>query len=396
MVGFEYCSPTKIVFGKDAEKKVGKLVKEQGCKKVLVHYGGHSAKASGLLDRVFASLEEAGVDYCELGGVVPNPHLSKVYEGIELAKKEGVDFLLAVGGGSVIDSSKAIAYGIANPDVDDVWKFYAGEETPKACAPVGAILTIAAAGSETSNSSVITNEDGWLKRGLGSELCRPRFAIMNPELTYTLPAYQTASGGVDIMMHTMERYFQQEGYLDITNGIAESLLKTMVKYLPIAVEDPTNYRARAEIMWCGSLSHIDMTHLGGTRGDWSCHQIEHELGGMFDVAHGAGLGSVWASWARYVYKDLPSRFAEFATDVMGVEPGATEEETALKGMAAFEEFLRKIHMPTSLHELGVDPTEEEIEEMAYKCTFMGKRQIGAAGVRALGQEDIAAIYRMAL
>ena len=394
MLNFEHYAPTDIFFGKDTEKLVGELVKKQNCKKVLVHYGSNSAKKSGLLGRVFASLDEAGISYVSLGGVVPNPRLSKVYEGIELAKKENVDFLLAVGGGSVIDSSKAIAYAIANPDVEDVWEFYSGR-VPTACAPVGVILTISAAGSETSNSSVITKEEGWLKRSCNNDLGRPKFAIMNPELTYTLPAYQTASGAVDIMMHTMERYFQQHKPLDITDGMAEALLRDIIKYLPIALKDPTNYEARSEIMWCGSLSHVGLMNLGGTRGDWSCHQLEHELGGMFDVAHGAGLGAVWASWARYVYKDLTPRFARFATAVMGVEAGADDDETALRGIAAFEDFLASVGMPRSLTELGVQPTDEQIKELAYKCSWEGKRKIGGDGVRALDIADMEAIYRAA-
>ena len=393
MLNFEHYAPTDIFFGKDTEKMVGELVKKQNCKKVLVHYGSNSAKKSGLLDRVFASLDEAGISYVSLGGVVPNPRLSKVYEGIELAKKEGVDFLLAVGGGSAIDSAKGIAYGIANPD-DDVWDFYTGK-VPTKCAPVGVILTLSATGSETSNSSVVTKEEGWLKRSCNTDLGRPRFAIMNPELTYTLPAYQTASGAVDIMMHTMERYFQQEQLMDITFSMAEALLRDIMKYTPIALADPTNYEARAEIMWCGSLSHVGLMNLGGTRGDWSCHQIEHELGGMFDVAHGAGLGAVWASWARYVLKECPERFARFAINVMGVEAGADDEETALRGIAAYEDFLRSINMPTSLRELGVTPTDEQIKEMAYKCAWEGKRTIGGAGIKALDMNDIEAIYRAA-
>ena len=395
MVNFDYFSPTKIVFGKDTEKEVGRLVKEQGCKKVLVHYGSNSAKKSGLLDRIFDSLKEAGVDYVSLGGVVPNPRLSKVREGIALAKAEGVDFLLAVGGGSVIDSSKCIAYALANPDVD-VWKFYTREETPKACAPVGVVLTISAAGSETSNSSVITNEEGWLKRGCNNELSRPRFAIMNPELTYTLPAYQTASGATDILMHTMERYFQKNGPLSITMGMAEALLRNVIKFLPVALADPTNYEARAEIMWCGSLSHIGLMNLGGARGDWSCHQLEHELGGMFDVAHGAGLGAVWGSWARYVLDEAPDRFALFATRVMGVEPGADDKETALRGIEAFEAFLRSVGMPATITELGISPTDAQIDELAYKCTWENRRKIGTDGIKALDINDIVNIYKAAM
>ncbi|MBQ6395665.1 MAG: iron-containing alcohol dehydrogenase, partial [Atopobiaceae bacterium] len=380
MINFTYYTPTRIVFGKGAENNVGALIKEQGCKKVLVHYGSESAKRSGLLDRVFASLDDAGIDYVSLGGVVPNPRLSKAREGIELGRAEGVDFILAVGGGSVIDSSKCIGYGLANPDVD-VWEFYKKTATPTACLPVGVILTIAAAGSETSNSSVITNEDGWLKRGCNTDFSRPRFAIMDPELTYTLPAYQKASGSTDILMHTLERYFQQEDMLAISKGMSVALLKDVMKNAPIAIAEPENYEAHAEIMWCGSLSHINLMELGGTHGDWSCHQLEHELSGMFDVAHGAGLAAVWGSWARYVMESAPKRFADFAVDVMGVEPEEDELATGLKGIEAFEDYLRSVNMPTSIRELGIEPTDEQIHELAVKCSFFGSRKIGVNGIR---------------
>lgn len=395
MMNFEHYTPTKIVFGKETEKEVGRLVKEQGCSKVLVHYGGQSAKKSGLLDKVLASLDEAGVSYTELGGVVPNPRLSKVYEGIELARKENVDFLLAVGGGSVIDSSKAIAYGIANPD-HDVWDFYSGKALPEECAPVGVVLTIAAAGSETSNSSVITKEEGWLKWSCNNDLGRPRFAVMNPELTCTLPAYQTASGGTDIMMHTLERYLQNNKPMDITDGMAEALLRNMIRYLPLALAEPDNYEARAEIMWCGSLSHIGLMQLGATRGDWSCHQLEHELGGMFDVAHGAGLAAVWATWARYVYRDNTARFANLARTVFGFVSGESDEDAAVRGIDAMEEFFRSINMPTSLTELGIKPTDEQLHELAVKCSRNGARRIGTDGIRGLDEADMETIYRAAL
>lgn len=391
MLNFEYFTPTKVVFGKEAESKVGKLVRAQNCKKVLVHYGGNSAKRSGLLDRIYESLELADISYVSLGGVVPNPRISKVYEGIELCKKEGVDFLLAVGGGSVIDSAKAIAYGIANEG--DVWDFYDHIRTPKACAPVGAVLTIAAAGSEMSDSSVITNENGGLKRGLNSNLCRCKFAVMNPELTYSLPEYQTMSGCVDIMMHTMERYFTLERDTDLTDALAESLIKTVMKYATVLKDHPCDYNARAQIMWASSLSHNGLTGCG-TRGDWACHQIEHELGGMFDVAHGAGLAAVWGSWARYVFSEDASRFAKFAVNVMDIEPeGKDDKDLALAGIEAMEAFYRSIHMPASLKELGIEPTDDQIEEMAYKCTFMGRRTVG--GFKSLGREDIIKIYHAA-
>ena len=391
MVNFEYFTPTKVVFGKNAEEKTGELVKEQGCKKVLVHYGGQSAKKSGLLDRICASLEKEGISYVTLGGVVPNPHLSKVHEGIEVCKKEGVDFILAVGGGSVIDSGKAIGYGVANEG--EVWDFYAKTRIPEACLPIGAVLTIAAAGSEMSDSSVITNEDGWLKRGCNNNLCRCRFAIMNPELTYTLPPYQTASGCVDIMMHTMERYFTREENTALTDGIGEALLRTVMESAQTLARDPENYNARAQVMWASSLSHNGLTGCG-TIGDWSCHQLEHELGGMFDVAHGAGLAAVWGSWARYVYKEKPERFAQFAVNVMGVTNDFSDpEKTALEGIRKMEEFYRSIHMPTNIRELGVELTEEQVEQLAYKCSFMEKRTIGQ--FKVLDRNDMEEIYRMA-
>ena len=391
MINFEYYTPTKVIFGKNAEEKTGELVKAQGCKKVLVHYGGNSAKKSGLLDRICKSLEKEEIAYVTLGGVVPNPHLGKVHEGIELCKKEGVDFILAVGGGSVIDSGKAIGYGVANEG--EVWDFYEKTRVPEACLPIGAVLTIAAAGSEMSNSSVITNENGWLKRGYNDDICRCKFAIMNPELTYTLPAYHTASGCVDIMMHTMERYFTKEENTTLTDGIGEALIRTVMQSARVLKEDPENYDARAQVMWAGSLSHNGLTGCG-TVGDWASHQLEHELGGMFDVAHGAGLAAVWGSWARYVYKEKPERFAQFAVNVMGVTNDfSNPEKTALEGIRRMEEFYHAIGMPTSIHELGVDLTEKQIQELAYKCSFMEKRTIGQ--FKVLDRQDMENIYRMA-
>lgn len=389
MLNFEYHTPTKVVFGKDTEQQVGALVKEQGCKKVLVHFGGKSAKESGLLDRILQSLEKEGISYVTLGGVQPNPRLSKVYEGIELCKKENVDFLLAVGGGSTIDSAKAIAYGLANEG--DVWELYEKKRAPKGCYPVGAVLTIAAAGSEMSNSSVITKEEGWLKRGLNTEYARCKFAIMNPELTYTLPAYQTASGCVDIISHTQERYFTLEEGTELTDEIAEGLMRTVIHNAKVLMKEPKNYAARANVMWASSVSHNGLTGCG-TMGDWACHQLEHELGGMFDVAHGAGLAAVYGSWARYVYQTKPERFAKFAEKVFGITEGSVEEK-AVAGIEAMEEFYRSIGMPTNIHELGVELTEEQMEELAEKCTFFGTRKIGA--FKPLDKEDIIKIYHMA-
>ena len=318
MENFTFYTPTKVVFGRDAEKQIGTLLKEQGCKKVLLHYGGGSASRSGLLNRVEVSLLENEISFISLGGVKPNPRLSLVHEGIELCKKSGVDFILAIGGGSVIDSAKAIGYGIANEG--EVWDFYEKKRTPASCLPVGAILTIAAAGSEMSNSSVITNEDGWLKRGCNADVSRCKFAIMNPELTFTLPEYQTACGCVDIMMHTMERYFNQCENMELTDGISEALMRDVMKYAKVLKRDPIDYNARAEVMWASSLSHNGLTGCGTDGGDFASHQIEHELGGMFDVAHGAGLAAIWGSWARYVYKENPLRFAKFAVNVHNITP----------------------------------------------------------------------------
>ncbi len=391
MENFNYYTPTQIVFGKKSEEKVGKLVEKAGCKKVLIHYGSGSVIKTGLLDRVIASLDEKGIAYVLLGGVVPNPRLSLVYQGIELCKKEQVDFILAVGGGSVIDSSKAIGYGVANEG--DVWDFYAKTRVPEACIPIGVILTIAAAGSEMSNSSVITNENGWLKRGCNSDYCRAKFAILNPELTMTLPEYQTMCGCVDIMMHTMERYFTKASPMELTDKIAEDLIRVVMKNAKIVLNEPDNYEARAEIMWAGSLSHNGLTGCGTEGGDWASHQLEHELGGMFDVAHGAGLAAIWASWARYVMAADVKRFAQFARNVMECPDTGDDKEDALCGIEAMERFYSSINMPISLSKLGVEPKEEQYAELAEKCSFFGKRTIGV--VKKLTKEDIYKIYKNA-
>lgn len=391
MFNFNYYTPTKVVFGKGTENQVGSLVKAQGCKKVLIHYGSGSVKRSGLLDRIKASLDAEGIAYTELGGVVPNPRLSLVYEGIRLSRQEGVDFILAVGGGSVIDSAKAIGYGVANEG--DVWELYEHTRKANACLPIGAVLTIAAAGSEMSNSSVITKEDGLDKRSYNDDIARPRFAIMNPELTMTLPDYQTACGCTDILMHTMERYFTSGGNMEITDSIAEALMRTVITNAKILCGDPHNYDARAEVMWAGSLSHNGLTGCGNDGGDFATHMLEHELGGMFDVAHGAGLAAIWGSWARYVYKNCLSRFHRFAVNVMQVDDNGTPEEVALKGIEAMEDFYRLIHMPTSLKELNLDPTPEQVEIMAHKCILACGGKKGSA--RVLLEDDMKKIYDMA-
>ena len=392
MANFTYFTPTRVVFGKKTELEAGKLIKAYGCKKVLLHYGGGSVKRTGLLDRVKQVLKEADIDFVELGGVVPNPHLSLVYKGIELCKENGVDFILAIGGGSTIDSSKAIGYGVTNPG--DVWDFYDFKRAPQACLPVGVILTIAASGSEMSDSSVITKEEGGIKRGCNSELCRPKFAIMNPELTMTLPAYQTACGCTDIIMHTMERYFTNGEHLKLTDSIAEGLMRTVMTQAPILVKDPQNYEAMAEVMWAGSLSHNGLTGCGNSANDFASHRLEHEIGGMFDVTHGAGLAAIWGSWARYVHKDCLHRFYQFAVNVMGVAPSADKEAVALAGIAKLEQFFRSINMPTSLKELGLAPTEEQLKELAHKCSITTHDALGSAKV--LHEADDLAIYKMAL
>ena len=389
---FEYFSPTRVIFGKETEKQTGKLIREYGGSRVLVLYGGKSAIRSGLLDLVKESLKEEDLYFHELGGIVPNPHLDKVYEGIEIGKNEGIDFLLAVGGGSVIDTAKAIAYGLGEPE-KDVWELYEHTREARKCLPVASVLTIAAAGSETSRSSVITNEKTLEKRAYDDNLARPKFAIMNPEFTKTLPDYQTESGCTDIMMHTMERYFTNGGNMEITDALAEGLLRTVMENAKILHTEPDNYDARAEIMWAGSLAHNDLTGCGNDGGDFMSHKLEHELGGMFDVTHGAGLAAIWPSWARYVYKDCLPRFVKYAKNVMGVTAGDSEEETALLGIKAMEEFYHGIGMPVNLKELGIHPTEEQIREMAEGCLKASGSATGSA--KKLDLQDMIRIYQMA-
>lgn len=391
MFNFTFYTPTKVVFGKDTELQTVDLLKEFGAKKILVHYGQKSVIRSGLLDRIKKSLVEKKLAFVELGGVVPNPRMSLIYKGIDLCKKEGVDFILAVGGGSVIDSAKAIGYGIANKG--DAWDFYEHTRMPSACAPVGVVLTLSATGSEMSNSSVITNDIGQKKRGCNSDLCRPKFAVMNPELTMTVSDYQTACGSVDIMMHTLERYFTQGGNMDITDALAEELLKTVMKYAVVLRDDPKNYEARAEMMWAGSLSHNGLTGCGNDGGDWACHGLEHELSGIFDVAHGAGLAAIWASWARFVYKNCLPRFKKFAENVMNAR-GKNDEEIALDGIKRLENFFRELKMPVSIRELGISPTDDEMKTMARKCIEGGGGKKGSAKI--LHEADAYEIYKMAL
>ena len=389
---FNFFAPTRIVFGKNAEMQIGDLVAQQNGHKVLVHYGGGSAERSGLLDVVREQLKSHGIPFVELGGVVPNPLLSKVQEGISLCRREQVDFILAVGGGSVIDSAKAIGYGSLYDG--DVWDFWAGKAVPEACLPIGVVLTIPAAGSEMSSSCVITKDDGLLKRGINSDLCRCRFAVMNPERTYTLPPYQTAAGATDIMMHTMERYFSKYEDMTLTDAVAEAILRTVKDAAVVVMEHPEDYRNRAQIMWAGSLAHNDLTECG-TEKDFATHRLEHELSALFGVTHGAGLAALWPSWARYVKDKHLSRFVQFAVNVMGVENDfAHPDETAEKGICAIEDFYRKIGMPTNIHELlGREITDDEIEVLVDKCSRGNTITIGAFEV--LGADEMRAIYRLA-
>ena len=392
MQDFKFYAPTEVAFGRQAEEQVAPLVKKYGGTKVLVHYGGQSAIRSGLLDKICGLLDEGGIPYVKLGGVVPNPRLSLAKKGIELCRSEGVDFILAVGGGSVIDSAKCIAYGLCMEG--DVWDIYLGKVKPTAMMPVASVLTIPAAGSEMSWSSVITNEDGDVKLGYSDDISRPKFAIMNPERTFTLPPYQTAAGVTDMMMHTMERYFTKDDDMDITTDLAEALLRSMKNAVFAVLKNPEDYRYRAQIMWGGSLMHNGLTGCG-ISDDWATHQLEHELSGMFDVTHGAGLAAVWPSWARYVMRENLSRFVRFAVNVMDVPNDFTDPEaTALKGIEAMERFYHDIGMPINIRELiGREITDDEIREMVRKCSRNYKSTCGH--LKVLHAEDMEAIYHMA-
>lgn len=389
---FEYYSPTRVVFGKATQQQAGKLIREYGGSRVLIVYGGKSAIRSGLLEEVKTILLQEELHIAELGGVVPNPRLEKVYEGIQIGKREQIDFLLAIGGGSAIDTAKAIAYGLAESE-KDVWELYEHTRTAEKCLPVASILTISAAGSETSRGSVITNEKTHAKRAYDDNLARPKFAIMNPELTKTLPDYQTESGCVDIMMHTMERYFTNGGNMEITDALAEGLLRTVMKNAQILHTEPENYEARAEVMWAGSLAHNDLTGCGNDGGDFMSHKLEHELGGMFDVTHGAGLAAIWPSWARYVYRECLPRFVRFAKNVMGVSDEGSEEEIAAQGIEAMENFYHSIGMPINFQELGIHPNIRQIREMAERCCAASGSHTGSA--KQLRLEDMIEIYLMA-
>lgn len=390
MKNFEYYTPTKVFFGRNEETRVGEILKSYGATHVFVLYGGGSAVRSGLLARVEQSLAQVGLAYVTFGGVHPNPLLSHTYQAMEAAKKAGADFILAVGGGSVIDEAKAVGMGLCYDG--DVWDIYLRKAAPQGTIPVGSILTIAAAGSETSWATVITNENGWLKLGYQNDCIRPVFAIMNPELLYTLPPYQMACGNTDMIMHVLERFFSPEAEDDLTDTLAAALIRNVMKNALIVKKDKTNYKANFEIMWAGSLAHNGLFEGGNGKGDWGTHHIEMEVSAIFDVAHGAGLAAIWPSWARYVLAKDPSRFAKLARLVFDVTE-ADHTKAALEGIAHMEAFFQAIDMPVSLKELGVQPTEEQYWEMANKCTKGNTKKEGAFG--QLTAEDIYKIYKMA-
>ena len=388
MDNFQFHSPTEFIFGRDTEEKAGEMVKKYGGTKVLIHYGSGSAVKSGLIDRVKASLESSGIAYTELGGVQPNPRDTLIYKGIEFCRSEGVDFILSVGGGSCIDSSKAIALGV--PYDGDFWDFYGTDKVIEKALPVGTVLTISAAGSEGSGASVVTKEEGSLKRSVGSDVLRPRFSILDPVLTCSLPAYQTACGATDIMAHVFERYFTNTREVEITDRLCEAVLLTMIKETPRAIAQPDNYEARANIMWAGTVAHNDIVGVGRSQ-DWNSHAIEHELSALYDCAHGAGLAVIMPAWMEFVYKHDVMRFAQMAVRVWGCQMNFEfPDETALEGIACFRSFLHSIGMPINFEQLGA--SEEDIPKLVEKFGI-GDGKTG--GFVHLTAQDIATIYRIA-
>ncbi len=387
MENFEFQNETKIIFGKDTELKVGFEVSKYS-KKVLLHYGGGSIKKTGLYDKVVLSLKDNDIDFIELSGVRPNPRLGLVKEGIEKCREENVNFILAVGGGSVIDSAKAIAAGVNYQG--NVWDLYEGKGELEEVIPIGVILTIPATGSETSDASIITNEEGWYKRAFADNSLRPKFAILNPELTYTLPSYQTAAGGVDIMSHVFERYFTNTKNVDLTDKLCEAVLKTMINNLPIALEEPDNYAARAEIMWSGTIAHNGLLGTGRIE-DWGSHMIAHEISGIYDLAHGAALSIVFPAWMKYVYLSNLDKFVQYASRVWNLDVNFENiARTALEGIELTEDFFKRMGMPTSLKDAGI--SNDRIEEMAQKCVMYGP----VGNFKKLYKEDIVNILEIAI
>lgn len=394
MENFVQYAPTEVIFGKGTENQTGEEVKKWGGSRVLLVYGGGSAVRSGLIGRVEQSLTEAGIAYEEFGGVKPNPRLAFAEEGVQKALAFGADFILAVGGGSAIDTAKAIAHGTANPE-EKLWDIWTRKVPLTRSLPVAAVLTIPAAGSEMSDSAVLTNEEIGKKAGINTPFNRCRFAVMNPELAATLPAYQVACGVTDIMMHTMERYFIPGIQCEMTDCIAEGLLRTVIRNGAKVYENPADYDAMAEVMWCGSLSHNNLTECGREK-DFSVHKLGHALSARYDVAHGASLAAVWGSWARYLYQDQAlGRFVQFAKNVWGISgEGKSEQETALAGIEKTEEFFRSIGMPVSLSQLGVQPGEQERMELSLDAT-MGDT-VKLTRIRPLGAKEVNEIYQMAM
>jgi alcohol dehydrogenase len=388
MDDFIFKNPTKIIFGRGMENTVGKEALNYG-DKVLIHYGGGSIKKTGLYDRVVSSLKAAGVEYFELAGVKPNPRLSLVYEGIKICRENEIKLIIAVGGGSAIDSAKAIAMGV--PYEGDVWDFYIKKAVPKKTMPVATILTIPAAGSEASTASVITNEDGWYKRGYDNPIIYPVFSILNPELAFTLPKYQVGCGAADILAHLMERYFTNSKNVELMDRLIESTMKTIINNVPTALSQPDNYDAWAEIMWAGTVAHNNLLNTGRV-GDWASHDIEHELSGIYDVAHGAGLAVVFPAWMKHVYKHDVTRFVQFAVRVWNVDNAFwSPEKTAQEGIRRLENFFKSIGLPINLKELGV--TDDRLNEMADKCTNSDKSTVG--NFVKLGKEDVFNIFKLA-
>ena len=388
MNNFNFYSPTLFVFGKERENEAGKLVKRFGGTKVLIHFGGGSVVKSGLLDRVKTSLIGENISFVELGGAQPNPRSGLVYEGIKICKRENIDFILAIGGGSVIDSGKAIALGAV---VDtDFWDFFTGKRIEKAL-PVATILTISAAGSEGSGASVITHENGMLKRACGSDVLRPVFSILNPQLTCTLPNYQIASGAADMMAHVMERYFTNTKNVEITDRLCEGILLTVIKETPKALADPTDYESRANIMWAGMVAHNDICGVGRDQ-DWGTHNLEHELSALYDVAHGAGLAVMFPAWMKYVMHHDIQRFAQFAVRVWGCEMDFQHpERTALQGIECYERFMTSIGMPIRFSELGA--SADDIPTL-LKTLNLKQRSLG--NFVKISEEDARKIYELAV
>jgi len=391
MLNFDLYTPARIVFGRDTQQRIGKLIKPHA-KKVLLHYGGGSIKRTGLYDQVITSLKENGVDFVELGGVVPNPRLSLVHEGIELCRKEQVDLILAVGGGSAIDSAKAIAMGVYYDG--DVWDIYDKGKSIKKALPVAVVLTIPAAGSESSGDTVISNEETGRKYGFGHPLLRPLVSVMNPELFFTLPKNQIANGIADMMSHIFERYFTNTTHVDLTDALCEATLRTIIANAPKLLDNPKDYDAWAEIGFAGTVAHNGLLGMGREQ-DWACHGMEHELSAAYDVAHGAGLAVLTPAWMKYVYKENPDMFVQFSVNVMGVAKGFRDKEDMIReGIARLQEFFKLVGLPQTLKGLGID--DSQLEVMAQKCTghyFGAEEAIG--GLKKLRWQDVLAIYKLA-